>query len=122
MLYTFLFAVLGARFDQLGPCVPRLIGLDEAFAGMDLANIGALYHVMSDLELSWIAISERRIDLSPALSGAATYQLIRVATSRDSSVGSLYFVWDGHTAQEAGPPQSRAISGSMSGICGSRHE
>jgi energy-coupling factor transporter ATP-binding protein EcfA2 len=100
VLYTFLFAALGARFDQLGPRVPRLIGLDEAFAGMDLANIGALYHVMSDLELSWIATSERRIDLSPALSGAATYQLIRVATSRGSSVGSLCFVWDGHTAQE----------------------
>ena len=100
VLYTFLFAALGARFDQLGSRVPRLIGLDEAFAGMDLANIGALYHVMSDLELSWIATSERRIDLSPALSGAATYQLIRVATSRGSSVGSLCFVWDGHTAQE----------------------
>ncbi|CAM3753859.1 TIGR02680 family protein [Deinococcus saxicola] len=100
VLYTFLFAALGARFDQLGPRVPRLIGLDEAFAGMDLANIGALYRVMDDLELSWIATSERRIDLSPALSGAATYQLIRVATARGSSVGSLCFVWDGHTAQE----------------------
>lgn len=100
VLYTFLFAALGARFDQLGPRVPRLIGLDEAFAGMDLANIGALYRVMDDLELSWIATSERRIDLSPALSGAATYQLIRVATARGSSVGSLCFVWDGQSAQE----------------------
>ena len=100
VLYTFLFAALAARFDQLGPRTPRLIGLDEAFAGMDLANIGALYRIMDELELSWIATSERRIDLSPQLSAAATYQLIRVATPQGSSVGSLAYVWDGRTAHE----------------------
>ncbi|WP_291426743.1 SbcC/MukB-like Walker B domain-containing protein [Deinococcus sp.] len=100
VLYTFLFAALAARFDQLGPRTPRLIGLDEAFAGMDLANIGALYRIMDELALSWIATSERRIDLSPQLSAAATYQLIRVATPQGSSVGSLAYVWDGKTAHE----------------------
>ena len=100
VLYTFLFAALAARFDQLGPRTPRLIGLDEAFAGMDLTNIGALYRIMDELQLSWIATSQNRIDLSPQLRAAATYQLLRVATPQGSSVGSLAYVWDGKTAHE----------------------
>ena len=100
VLYTFLFAALGARFDLLGPGVPRLIGLDEAFAGMDLPNISALYGVLTDLELSWIATSERRIDLSRALPAAATYQLFRVASRGGDGVSSLSYLWDGQTQHD----------------------
>lgn len=95
LLYTFLFAALAARFDQCGPRTPRLLGLDEAFAGMDLTNIGVLYRIMDALNLAWIATSQHRIDLSADLSGAATYQLLRVSTSQGDSVGTLAYIWDG---------------------------
>ena len=96
VLYTFLFAALGARFDALGSSVPRLIGLDEAFAGMDAVNISALYKVMTALELSWVATSERRIDLSTSLPAAATYQLFRATSPNgDDGVSSLAFLWNG---------------------------
>ncbi len=100
VLYTFLFAALGARFDSLGPEVPRLVGIDEAFAGMDLENIGALYEVMTALDLSWIATSERRIDLSRALPAAATYQLFRASSGKGDGVSSLSFVWNGSAQQD----------------------
>lgn len=101
VLYTFLFAALGARFDALGRRVPRLVGIDEAFAGMDAVNIAALYRIMSALELCWIATSERRVDLSTALSAAVTYQLFRVSTEKGDGVSSLAFVWDGTRVREA---------------------
>jgi energy-coupling factor transporter ATP-binding protein EcfA2 len=102
VLYTFLFAAIGARFDALGASVPRLIGLDEAFAGMDAPNISALYKVMTALELSWIATSERRIDLSTALPAAATYQLFRATSANgDDGVSSLAFLWNGVSQMDA---------------------
>jgi uncharacterized protein YPO0396 len=102
VLYTFLFAAIGARFDALGTSVPRLIGLDEAFAGMDAPNISALYKVMTALELSWIATSERRIDLSTSLPAAATYQLFRATSaSGDDGVSSLAFLWNGVSQMDA---------------------
>ncbi|MBZ9715977.1 SbcC/MukB-like Walker B domain-containing protein [Deinococcus multiflagellatus] len=100
MLYTFLFAALAARFDQCGPRTPRLLGLDEAFAGMDLTNIGVLYRIMEALNLSWIATSQHRIDLSADLSGAATYQLLRVSTPQGDSLGTLASIWDGAQAHD----------------------
>lgn len=102
MLYTFLFAALAARFDQCGPRTPRLLGLDEAFAGMDLANIGVLYRIMDSLNLAWIATSQNRIDLSADLSGAATYQLLRVSTPHGDSVGTLAYIWDGTRVHDSG--------------------
>ncbi|MDO4264501.1 MAG: hypothetical protein Q4C67_09925, partial [Deinococcus sp.] len=90
---------LAARFDRLGPQAPRLIGLDEAFAGMDLDNIGTLYRIMEALEFAWIATSERRIDTSAQLDGAATYELRTVPTPEGKLFGALGSVWDGQTTR-----------------------
>ena len=100
VLYTFLFAALGARFDALGPSVPRLVGIDEAFAGMDSANIAAIYGVMTSLELSWIGTSQNRVDLSTALPACATYQLFRAGSSAGDGVSSLSYLWNGSQALE----------------------
>jgi len=100
VLYTYLFAATGARFDTLGPGVPRLIGIDEAFAGMDLDNISSLYRVMNDLDLSWIATSERPVHLSPALPLASAYQLFRESSPSGDSVSRLAFLWNGGSQQK----------------------
>jgi chromosome segregation ATPase len=101
VLYTFLFAALGARFDAMHGG-PRLIGLDEAFAGMDTVNIAALYGVMGALKLSFIATSPNDIYLSRALSAASAYRLFRVSIGGVDGVSSIARLWDGSRALDAG--------------------
>jgi len=86
VLYTFLFAALGARFDAMRDG-PRLIGLDEAFAGMDAANIAALYSVLDTLDLSLIATSPSDIYLSRSLPAASAYRLFRVTVKNADGDG-----------------------------------
>jgi hypothetical protein len=102
VLYAYLFAAVAARFDQLGPTVPRLIGLDEAFAGMDTGNIGSLYRIMADLELSWVLTSQHPVHLNPALLAAAAYEFFRVAGKEGDSLGRLGSLWNGRTQTRLG--------------------
>ena len=102
VLYAYLFAAVAARFDQLGPGVPRLIGLDEAFAGMDTGNIGSLYRIMADLELSWVLTSQHPVHLNPALPAAAAYEFFRVAGTHGDSLGRLGSLWNGRTQTRLG--------------------
>ncbi|WP_407543558.1 SbcC/MukB-like Walker B domain-containing protein (plasmid) [Deinococcus radiomollis] len=102
VLYAFLFAAVAARFDQLGSGVPRLIGLDEAFAGMDTGNIGSLYRIMADLELSWVLTSQHPVHLNPDLPAAAAYEFFRVSGKEGDSLGRLGSLWNGRTQTRLG--------------------
>lgn len=102
VLYTFMFAALGARFGALGTDVPRLIGLDEAFAGMDPHNIAALYQIMGALDLSLIATSPSDIYISRALPAAAAYRLFRISSADGDGVASIARLWNGARSVDMG--------------------
>jgi hypothetical protein len=102
VLYTFMFAALGARFGAMGNTAPRLIGLDEAFAGMDPHNIAALYQIMASLDLSLIATSPSDIYLSRSLAVASAYRLFRVSSGDADGVSSLARLWNGAKAIDMG--------------------
>jgi hypothetical protein len=102
VLYTFMFAALGARFAAMGSTAPRLIGLDEAFAGMDPHNIAALYQIMASLDLSLIATSPSDIYLSRSLTVASAYRLFRVSSGDADGVSSLARLWNGSRAIDMG--------------------
>ena len=102
VLYTFMFAALGARFGALGADVPRLVGLDEAFAGMDPHNIAALYQIMGALNLSLIATSPSDIYISRALPAAAAYRLFRISSADGDGVASIARLWNGARSLDMG--------------------
>lgn len=102
VLYTFMFAALGARFAAMGFQAPRLIGLDEAFAGMDPHNIAALYQIMNSLDLSLIATSPSDIYLSRSLDIASAYRLFRVSSLNGDGVSSIARLWNGSRAIDMG--------------------
>ncbi len=102
VLYTFMFAALGARFAAMGITAPRLIGLDEAFAGMDPHNIAALYQIMGSLDLSLIATSPSDIYLSRSLDIASAYRLFRVSSLNGDGVSSIARLWNGTRALDMG--------------------
>ncbi len=102
VLYTFMFAALGARFTAMGITAPRLVGLDEAFAGMDPHNIAALYQIMGSLDLSLIATSPSDIYLSRSLDIASAYRLFRVSSNNGDGVSSIARLWNGTRALDMG--------------------
>jgi hypothetical protein len=99
-----LAAALEVRCQAFGPAsmAPRLIALDEAFAGVDEENTAALFHILEDFQMSWIMTSEK-IDASNAeLHGATTCVLTkRVRSDKPSVVAVDHLVWDGQNTWDS---------------------
>jgi hypothetical protein len=78
------------------PGAPRLILLDEVFAGVDEDNRGELFDLIRDLDLDLVATSESEKGLYPQLDGLSIYQLY----ANDAAVLAARSVWDGHTQHD----------------------
>jgi hypothetical protein len=75
---------------------PRLILLDEVFAGVDEDNRGDLFDIIRCLELDLVATSESEQGFYAQLDGLAVYQL--VASDQLDAVFAARTVWDGRVA------------------------
>jgi hypothetical protein len=71
---------------------PRLILLDEVFAGVDEDNRGELFDLIRDLDLDMVATSESEKGLYPQIDGLSIYQLY----ANDTAVLAARSFWDGH--------------------------
>ena len=75
------------------PDAPKLISLDEAFAGVDETNIRDMFRLMVEFEFNFMINSQilwGDYDTVPAL---AIYQLIRPENARFVSV--IRYLWNG---------------------------
>lgn len=86
-----LVAAAFARYQGAGPDAPRLIGLDEAFAGVDETNTREMFALLDRLGFSWIMTSEKLWGDFPTLPAGSVYELVRAG----SVVTPVWFVWDG---------------------------
>jgi hypothetical protein len=75
---------------------PRLILLDEVFAGVDEDNRGELFEVVRSLDLDLVATSESEQGLHEQLDGLSIYQLV----AGDDAVLAARTVWDGRSAHQ----------------------
>ncbi len=57
-MYVPLFASIYAKLDSASPSSPRLIALDEAFAGVDEVNIEEMFAILSSFDLDYILTSQ----------------------------------------------------------------
>jgi uncharacterized protein (TIGR02680 family) len=57
-MYVPLFAAVSAQYQKCSPQCPRLIALDEAFAGVDERNINAMFHLVETLDFDYIMNSQ----------------------------------------------------------------
>ena len=106
-LHLPLFAAAAAYCDSAGvrcldndgadaPGAPRLILLDEVFAGVDEDNRGELFDIIRSLDLDMVATSENEQGLYAQLDGLAIYQL--VAEEGIEAILAARTIWDGKTA------------------------
>lgn len=97
MLHLPLFAAMAAHYHG-SPHAPRLIVLDEVFAGIDRETRGQLMGLLVELDLDALLTSHEEWGFYAELDGISTYHLIR-----DTDVPGVlgeWFVWDGATRWE----------------------
>ena len=90
-MFVPLLAAVDARFRSARPDAPKLVGLDEAFAGVDSDNINEMFAFMVSLDLSWIMTSEKLWGVGAALPVCTTYQFHR----RGTVAAVRPWLWDG---------------------------
>lgn len=96
-MYVPLFSAVYARYEGARPDAPRLISLDEAFAGVDENNIRDMFRLLEELELNFIINSQilwGDYDTVPAL---AICELIRPNNAQFVSV--IRYRWNGRVRE-----------------------
>jgi hypothetical protein len=86
-----LLSCLHARSLGARPDAPKLMGLDEAFAGTDTANTEKMLAMLVDLEFSYIMVGDRVTGDSRAVPACAAYNLL----ARGTVITPVLYVWDG---------------------------
>jgi uncharacterized protein YPO0396 len=94
MLHLPLFAAATAFYDSAGKTAPRVIALDEAFAGIDRPTRAKLMGLLADFDLDFIMTSFEEWGCYAELDGLSTYHLSREPGQR--GVYAERFLWNGH--------------------------
>jgi hypothetical protein len=83
------------------PESPRVILLDEVFVGVDSANRGQIFALLSALDLDLVLTSDHEWCTYAELDGISVHQLI--TGDGDDAVTTARFTWNGHELTPAEP-------------------
>ncbi|MGH3328393.1 MAG: TIGR02680 family protein [Streptomycetales bacterium] len=94
-----LFAAASAHYRSAHPQAPRMVTLDEAFAGVDDDSRAKCLGLLATFDLDVVMTSEREWSFYSTVPGIATHQLVR----RDGidAVHVTRWEWDGSAARLA---------------------
>ena len=92
-MYVPLFSAVVAKYQGGSPDAPRLIALDEAFAGVDNRNISDMFRLMTEFQFDFIINSQVLWGDSEALDALAIYQLLRPENAKFVTV--MTYLWNG---------------------------
>lgn len=92
-MYVPLFSAVVAKYQGGRQDAPRLISLDEAFAGVDNKNIRDMFRLMAELEFDFIINSQVLWGDCDTLDALAIYQLSRPGNVKFVTVMS--YLWNG---------------------------
>lgn len=92
-MYLPLFTAMYARFEDAKADAPRMVCLDEAFAGVDELNIADLFGLLEDLGFDYLLNSQALWGDYDTVSSLNIYQLLRKANS--TTVGLIQSHWKG---------------------------
>ena len=93
-MYVPLFAALAAQYRAAGSEAPRLMALDEAFAGVDETNIESMFALVHELGFDYIMNSQALWGCYPSVSSLNIAELWRPQNAQIVTV--LRYHWDGH--------------------------
>jgi len=93
MLHLPLFAAAAAFYDSARPTAPRIVALDEVFAGIDRPTRGKLMGLLAEFDLDFLMTSFEEWGCYEELDGLSTYPLSRAPGQR--GVHAERFLWNG---------------------------
>lgn len=99
-MYVPLFSAVVAKYAGARADAPKLISLDEAFAGVDEMNIRDMFRLMVEFEFNFMINSQILWGDYDTVPGLAIYQLVRPENARYVTV--IRYKWNGHSRQLAG--------------------
>jgi hypothetical protein len=117
-LHLPLFAAANALFSSGRPDAPRMLGLDEAFAGVDETGRGELMSLAKQFDLDLFMTGYDLWATHPSVTGAAHYDLSHSAVDR--TVSTVLLAWngsvvtadfDGTLSRALGSPETRRAPG-----------
>ena len=92
-MYVPLFSAVVAKYQGGRIDAPRLISLDEAFAGVDNRNIRDMFRLMTEFQFDFIINSQVLWGDCDTLDALAIYQLIRPENAKFVTV--MPYLWNG---------------------------
>ena len=93
-MYVPLFSAVVAKYQGGREDAPKLISLDEAFAGVDNRNIRDMFRLMTEFGFDFIINSQVLWGDCDTLDALAIYQLIRPGNAKFVTV--MPYLWNGH--------------------------
>jgi len=96
------FAAAAAHYRSARPDAPRLIMLDEAFAGIDPTMRGQCMGVLTQFDLDVVMTSELEWGCYPTVPALAIYHLTTLAGI--DAVAATRWVWNGRERRRQSPP------------------
>lgn len=96
-MYLPLFAAVYSRYRDAGADCPKIITLDEAFAGIDDENIAELFKACEQLGFNYVMNSQALFGDYPTVSSLMIYELLR--PQNINLVTAIRYYWDGHKKQ-----------------------
>lgn len=96
-MYVPLFSAVYARYEGARGDCPRLISLDEAFAGVDEKNIRDMFRLLNDLNLDYMINSQIIWGDYDTVSSLAISELIRPDNANFVTV--IRYHWNGHVKE-----------------------
>ncbi|MEG0353877.1 MAG: SbcC/MukB-like Walker B domain-containing protein [Cellulosilyticaceae bacterium] len=92
-MYVPLFSAVYARYDSCKPQCPRIVVMDEAFAGVDEKNIRDMFKILKELDLDYILNSQALWGDYDTVERLAICEIIR--DTRDDTVFVMRYKWNG---------------------------
>ncbi|MCI9324493.1 MAG: TIGR02680 family protein [Lachnospiraceae bacterium] len=92
-MYVPLFSAVVAKYAGAREDAPRLISLDEAFAGVDETNIRDMFRLMVECGFNFMINSQVLWGDYDTVPGLAIYQLLRPENARFVTV--IRYIWNG---------------------------
>jgi len=92
-MYVPLFAAIYAKYDNARPDAPKIISMDEAFAGVDENNIENMFGLIQSLDFNFIMNSQALWGDYATIPALTIYELVRSKNS--GTVLKVKYKWNG---------------------------
>ena len=96
-MYVPLFSAVVAKYQGGRADAPRLISLDEAFAGVDNKNIRDMFRLMTEFQFDFVINSQVLWGDCDTLDALAIYQLLRPENAKFVTV--MPYLWNGRAKE-----------------------